>query len=120
MRNFKVAIFGTTASFHDLAAQKFYGQQVDTVTCFTFRECCNMLKGGHADYAIMAIENSLAGSILPNYNLIDEYQFRIIGELYLKIELHLLALPEVKLEEIVLTSPSFCNLPAQTTRWMVF
>jgi prephenate dehydratase len=100
MRNFKVAIFGTATSFHDVAAQKFYGQQVDTVNCFSFRECCNMLKGNHADYAVMAIENSLAGSILSNYNLIDEYQFRIIGELYLRIELHLLALPGVKLEEI--------------------
>jgi prephenate dehydratase len=59
-----------------------------------------MLKQNHADYAVMAIENSLAGSILTNYNLIDEYQFRIIGEQYLRIELNLLALEGVKMEEI--------------------
>lgn len=100
MRNFKVAIFGTAASYHDLAAQKFYGQDVDIVECGTFRQCCDMLKQNHADYAVMAIENSLAGSILTNYNLIDEYQFRIIGEQYLKIELNLLALEGVKMEEI--------------------
>ncbi|MCX6295361.1 MAG: prephenate dehydratase [Bacteroidetes bacterium] len=100
MRNFKVAIFGTAASYHDLAAQKFYGQEVETVECFTFRQCCEMLRSNETDYAVMAIENSLAGSILSNYNLIDEYQLRIIGEQYLKIELHLLALEGVKIDEI--------------------
>lgn len=100
MRNFKVAIFGTAASYHDLAAQKFYGQEVETLECFTFRQCCEMLKENKTDYAVMAIENSLAGSILANYNLIDEYQLRIIGEQYLKIELYLLALEGVKMEEI--------------------
>jgi prephenate dehydratase len=100
MRNFKVAIFGTAASYHDLAAKKYYGQDVDIVECGTFRQCCDMLKGNHADYAVMAIENSLAGSILTNYNLIDEYKFRIIGEQYLRIELNLLALDGVKIEDI--------------------
>lgn len=100
MRNFKVAIFGTAASYHDLAAQKFYGQQVNKVECGTFRQCCEVLQHKEADYAVMAIENSLAGSILPNYNLIDEYGFQIIGEQYLRIELNLLALPEVKIEEL--------------------
>lgn len=100
MRNFKVAIFGTAASYHDLAAQKFYGQEVDIVECFTFRQCCEMLKVNNVDYAVMAIENSIAGSILSNYNLIDEYDLRIIGEQYLKIELHLLALAGVKMEDL--------------------
>lgn len=100
MRNFKVAIFGTAASYHDLAAQKFYGQEVDTIECFTFRQCCELVKNNHADYAVMAIENSIAGSILSNYNLIEEYQLRIIGEQYLKIELNLLALEGVKMEDI--------------------
>ncbi len=100
MRNFKVAIFGTVASYHDLAAQKFYGQEVDIIECFTFRQCCEILKRNDADYAVMAIENSLAGSILSNYNLIEEYKLRIIGEQYLKIELNLLSLEGVKMEEI--------------------
>ena len=100
MRNFKVAIFGTAASYHDLAAQKFYGQEVDIIECFTFRQCCEMLKSNDADYAVMAIENSLAGSILSNYSLIENFQLRIIGEQYLKIELNLLALEGVKMNEI--------------------
>jgi prephenate dehydratase len=100
MRNFKVAIFGTAASYHDMAAQKFYGQEVNVIECFTFRQCCDMLHNNDADYAVMAIENSIAGSILANYNLIDEYKLRIIGEQYLRIELNLLALKGVKMEEI--------------------
>lgn len=100
MRNFKVAIFGTAASYHDLAAQKFYGQEVGIIECFTFQKCCEMVKSNDADYAVMAIENSLAGSILSNYNLIEKYQLRIIGEQYLKIELNLLVLEGVKMEEV--------------------
>lgn len=100
MRNFKVAIYGTAASYHDLAAQKFYGREVDIVECSTFRQCCEMITGNDADYAVMAVENTLAGSILSNYNLIYEYGLRIIGEQYLKIELHLLALEGVKMDEV--------------------
>ncbi|MEW6470585.1 MAG: prephenate dehydratase domain-containing protein, partial [Bacteroidota bacterium] len=68
--------------------------------CSTFRQSCDMLKNNTADYAVMAIENSLAGSILSNYDLIDEYGLRIIGEQYLKIELHLLALQGVRLQDL--------------------
>ena len=91
MRNFKVAIYGTAASYHDVAAQKFYGQEVDIVECGSFRQCCEKLRSNDADYAVMAIENSLAGSILSNYDLIRTFGLRIIGEQYLKIELHLVA-----------------------------
>ncbi len=100
MRNFKVAIFGAAASFHDIAAHKFYGEEVDSIECYTFRECCEKLANNDVDYAVLAIENSVAGSILSNYNLVDEYKLRIIGELYLKIELHLLALKGVRIEDI--------------------
>src|ERR1051326_867922 len=100
MRNFKVAIYGSAASYHDVAAQKFYGGEVDTVECSTFRLCCEMVVNNHADYAVMAIENSLAGSILSNYDLVHEFGLRIIGEQYLKIELHLLALEDVWFENI--------------------
>jgi prephenate dehydratase len=48
----------------------------------------------------MAIENSIAGSILPNYFLLQDYHFTIAGELYLPIHMHLLALPGVKLSDI--------------------
>ena len=100
MKKSKVAIFGTAGSFHFLAAQKYFGKDVELVECYTFMKCCEALKNGKADYAVLAIENALAGSILPNYNLINEYQFHIIGEQYLKIELNLLALKGVKISDI--------------------
>lgn len=100
MSNSKVAIFGTAGSFHYLAAQKYYGKNVDLIECYTFIQVAEALKSGAARYAVLAIENSLAGSILPNYNLINQYDLKIIGEQYLKIELNLLALNGVKIENI--------------------
>jgi prephenate dehydratase len=100
MRNIRVAIFGSTASFHELAAQQFYGEEIRITECNSFRGSCEKLRDNSVDYAVMAIENSTAGSILPNYNLIEEFGLHIIGERYLQIELHLLALEGVKLNEI--------------------
>lgn len=100
VQNSKVAIFGTAGSFHYLAAQKYYGKNINLIECYTFIQVAEALKNGSARYAVLAIENSLAGSILPNYNLINQYELKIIGEQYLKIELNLLALNGVKIENI--------------------
>jgi prephenate dehydratase len=100
MKNPKVAIFGSAGSFHYLAAQKYYGKDADLLECTTFMKVAEALKNGDAKYAVLAIENSLAGSILPNYNLINQYKLKIIGEQYLKIELNLLALKGVKIKDI--------------------
>jgi prephenate dehydratase len=59
-----------------------------------------MLKEGKADYVVMAIENSIAGTLLPNYNLLQDYRFPIIGEVYLRIQLHIMALPGVNFKDI--------------------
>src|SRR5690606_41919989 len=66
----------------------------------SFKKTCDMLKQGKADYVVMAIENSIAGSILPNYNLLRDYRFHIIGEVHLNIQQNLLVLPGVKIEDI--------------------
>lgn len=100
MDNSKVAIFGSAGSFHYLAAKKYYGKNADLLECYTFMQVAEALKKGNAKYAVLAIENALAGSILPNYNLINQYKLRIIGEQYLKIELNLLALKGVKISDI--------------------
>jgi prephenate dehydratase len=100
MKNLKVAIFGSAGSFHYLAAQKYYGKDANLLECTTFLKVAEALKNGEAKYAVLAIENSLAGSILPNYNLINQYKLKIIGEQYLKIELNLLALKGVKIKDI--------------------
>src|SRR5882757_1628010 len=98
-KKIKVAIQGIATSFHEVAALAYFGP-IDPVECLSFYVLCETLKQGKADYAVMAIENSIAGSILPNYFLLQDYHFSIVGELYLPIHMHLLALPGVKLADI--------------------
>jgi len=99
-KKLKVAIQGLTASFHEVAAQTWFNQSIEVVECLTFHQLCETLAKGKSDFAVMAIENSIAGSILPNYFLLQQYHFNIIGELYLPIHMHLLVLPGVKLADI--------------------
>lgn len=99
-KKLKIAIQGITTSFHEVAAFTYFQEPVTTIECLSFHALCESLKNGEADYAVMAIENSIAGSILPNYFLLQEYHFSIIGEIYLPIHMHLLALPGVELKDI--------------------
>jgi prephenate dehydratase len=96
----KVAIQGISTSFHEVAAISWFQEPLDVVECLTFHTLCETLDKGEADYAVMAIENSIAGSILPNYFLLQQYHFNITGEIYLPIHMHLLTLPGVKLKDI--------------------
>jgi prephenate dehydratase len=96
----KIAIQGIATSFHEVAALTYFEGPIETVECLSFHALCESLKNGTSDFAVMAIENSIAGSILPNYFLLQSYHFTIIGELYLPIHMHLLTLPGVKLEDI--------------------
>ncbi len=96
----RVAIQGIKASFHEEAAFKFFGRDIETIECNSFKQTCDCLVKGDADFVIMAIENSIAGSLLPNYTLIREYNFAVTGEVYLPIQLHLMALPGIKFEDI--------------------
>lgn len=97
----KVTIQGFEGSFHQVAARQFFGKEVEVVCCSNFRE---VIRGGQdasiADGAVMAIENSIAGSILPNYNLIQNSKLQVIGEVYLSISQNLMVNPGVKLEDI--------------------
>ena len=86
MRNHVVAIQGSVSSFHDLAAKKYFGEDINIVECNSFRDVCDQLSKNQVDYGIIAIENKVAGSILLNYQLIDEFDLSIIGESYLPIE----------------------------------
>jgi len=99
--NKKVAIQGYEGSFHQVAARHFFGKNVEVITCDTFRQVVQL--GGDArlsDGAVMAIENSIAGSILPNYNLLQKSKLQVTGEVYLSISQNLLTYPGVKLEDI--------------------
>ena len=99
-KKLRIAIQGIATSFHEVAAVTHFDGPIDTVECLSFHALCETLKHDRADYAVMAIENSIAGSILPNYFLLQEYHFSIVGELYLPIHMHLLALPGVKMKDI--------------------
>jgi len=99
-KKLRVAIQGLATSFHEVAALTYFEEPIETVECLSFHQLCESLKHNKADVAVMAIENSIAGSILPNYFLLQEYHFTIAGELYLPIHMHLLALPGVKLNDI--------------------
>lgn len=97
----QIAIQGVRASFHDVAARKYFGSlQVNAVECSSFPILCKALAKGNADYAMMAIENTIAGSILPNYSLLQSYGFKILGETYLRIEMSIMALPGQALSDI--------------------
>jgi prephenate dehydratase len=96
----RVAIQGIKASFHEEAAFKFFGTAIETIECNSFKKTCEVLEKRDADFVVMAIENSIAGSLLPNYTLIRDYNFAICGEVYLPIQLHLMALPGVKFEDV--------------------
>jgi prephenate dehydratase len=97
----KVTIQGYEGSFHQVAARQFFGKNVDVITCDTFREVVRIGEDKkQSDGAVMAIENSIAGSILPNYNLLQKSKLQVIGEVYLSISQNLLANKGVRLEDI--------------------
>lgn len=97
----RVAIQGYEGSFHQVAAWTFFGKSVEVIPCATFREVVRRASTeGPETGGVMAIENSIAGSILPNYNLLQQSQLHITGEVYLQINQNLLVNPGVKLEDI--------------------
>lgn len=96
----RVAIQGVRGAFHEIAARETLGSDIIAVECLTFRELVEVTESGKADAALMAIENSVAGGILPNYSLLRNSQLQIVGEVYLRIVQNLLALPGETLESI--------------------
>jgi prephenate dehydratase len=96
----KVAIQGIATSFHEVAALTYFQEKIETVECLSFHALCESLKHGKSDFAVMAIENSIAGSILPNYFLLQDYHFSIVGEVYLPIHMNLMAFPGVTMKDI--------------------
>ncbi len=97
----RISIQGYEGSFHQVAARQFFGKDVQVVCCATFKEVIKIAEHkNESDGGIIAIENSIAGSILANYNLLQKSTLKIVGEVYLQIDQHLMANPGVKLEDI--------------------
>ena len=101
MKKLKIGIQGIKASFHDMAARAHFDQrEIELVEIRDFRALSEATAKGEIDYAVMAIENTIAGSILPNYGFIEEFGLKILGEEYLRISMQLLALPGTILTDI--------------------
>jgi prephenate dehydratase len=97
----RVSIQGYEGSFHQVAAEEWFGRDVQVIPCATFREVVRVaLSEAESEGGVMAIENSIAGSILPNYNLLQQSKLRVVGEIYLQIGQNLLVNPGVQLEDI--------------------
>jgi prephenate dehydratase len=95
-----VAIQGVKGSFHHIVSQQFFEKQVSVIECLTFDRVVDSLITRECDAAIMALENSIAGSIIPNYALIDKYKLHIVGEHYLDIQHNLMALQNQVISDI--------------------
>ncbi len=90
--NATIAIQGIKGSFHHQVAQEYFNKNIAVDECLSFEELVASLISGKSSQAVMAIENSIAGPIIPNYALIDKNNLHIIGEHYLDIHQNLMAL----------------------------
>jgi len=96
----KVGIQGIVGSFHEMAAYQYFAEHsIEIVQCETFRKEFLALETQQCDSIIVAIENTLAGSILPNYALLEKSDFHIVGETYLGVQHCLMALPGQQIQE---------------------
>ena len=95
----RVAIQGVRGSFHDQAARAFF-PDAQIVECQSFAGLYQAMEEGRADAAVMAVENTSSGGLMPNFDLLRRHPQRIIGEVYLQIHQNLLALPGQRLEDI--------------------
>ena len=97
----RVTIQGIHGCYHDAAARNFFkDEEIETIPCETFPEMFNTLRNDASLYGIVAIENTIAGSILPNHELLRQSNLQIIGEYKMHISHVLAALPGDTLESI--------------------
>lgn len=97
----KIAIQGIESSFHHQAANMLLGEEnIELVKCESFEKVTQSLTAFKADFGVIAIENTIAGSILPNYNLIDSSNVVILDEVFLNIQMHLMALETESIHDI--------------------
>jgi prephenate dehydratase len=97
----KVAIQGGSGAFHEIAARSFFeNKPIDILCAETFDEIVQLVSDKKIDFGVMAIENTVAGSLIPNYALIREAPVKIMGEQYLRVKQNLMALPGQKIADI--------------------
>ncbi len=92
---------GFRGSYHEIAARRYFGAEVDVVPCLTFDEMFKMMEIDRSLSGIVAIENTVSGSILPNYTLIRDSGTFVSGECKLRISMNLLAFPGQVIDDIL-------------------
>ena len=100
MEFMRVAIQGDAGSFHHLAANQYFGEDIDIVACESFADVFACLADGGCDNAVVAIENSWYGVLPEVTDLLKEHPFPVIGELDLPIHQDLITLPGTNLSDI--------------------
>ena len=99
----KVAIQGYRGCFHEQAAREFYsarGEEISIVECPTFEGLFKAMASGEAQAAVMAIENTISGGLIPNFELLRSHTYKIKGEVYIPIHQNLMALPGQDIHDI--------------------
>ncbi|MBP6826750.1 MAG: prephenate dehydratase [Saprospiraceae bacterium] len=97
----RIVIQGVRGAFHEIAARQYFGNRIEVVPALSFDELFEKAASPRqSDAAVIAIENSIAGSILGNYRLLIGSRLTVIGEVYLRIRQNLLALPGVDLKDL--------------------
>ena len=100
----RIAIQGIKGCFHEQAAYRFYENQglsrPEVVECSSFEDLYKRMDEGKADAAIMAIENTVSGGLLPNFELLRKYDRKIKGEVFLRIKQNLMTLPGQRIEDL--------------------
>ncbi|MGB1044326.1 MAG: prephenate dehydratase [Flavobacteriaceae bacterium] len=97
----KIAIQGILGSNHHIVANSYFGEGNELLLCHSFESVVQKLLRDQADMGVMAIENSLAGSIIPNYALLYDHNLKVIGEYYQEISHHLMAKEGQRIQDIV-------------------
>ena len=100
MAKTKIAIQGIQGSFHHQVAQEYFGSDCEFYECLSFDSLVEATLNKTTDKAVMAIGNSIAGTILPNYGRIDNNNLHIVGEHYINISMNLMALKGQTIEDI--------------------
>ncbi|MCH8535225.1 MAG: prephenate dehydratase [Flavobacteriaceae bacterium] len=100
MKTGTIAIQGIKGSNHYKVVRDYFGENTPILACNQFKEVAQAVNQNKVTYGLMAIENSIAGSILPNYQIIIDHNLCIVQEFYLTIAHHLVALPNQNLSDI--------------------
>lgn len=96
----QVAIQGVKGAFHEVAARNYFGDKIDILPKLHFSDLAEAVKNGDCDYGIMAVENTISGTIHSNLNLIREHKLVVCGEEYLRIKQNLVAKKGTKIEDL--------------------